>query len=525
MKRPAPIALGALLLALVGCAQGPTPLELLKQTSTSSPATVAPDADMRQLATPKTPATCDGAAPAKVEALLQERLTLCEAVELGLQNNPRLRSALASIDGAQGQEQAAFAPFLPQVDALVRYIDVSPGLSPGAPGPTGGIIPKTFNAAEAVQAELQVQWILYDFGRTAGHFGQAQMRSAVAQLQARRMRETIAFEIEAAYLQALEATAVRKIAEESIRRAEAVLEDTKARRAAGVALRDDVLRIDVELAGARDALVRAREAELAGQARLNNGMGRDASLPLVLADEPSEPVLPLALANVLQQAAEARPEVTAARDRVAAAQFGRQAAQGEFMPKLSVRGSFGRVDGQDVVTGWPEGVGIHLDLPIYHGGQRRGELRAAEAEIRRAAADAQNLLNDISLQVTLAHREATFAHERIGLARPAVIQAEETLRIVRERFRSGTATPTDVVDAQNSLTRAQQLFVTARIECLEALARLAYATGQAPERLCAPATVGKGAVESELPPPRPAPAAMGPTERRDEPVQWKRVID
>lgn len=138
-------------------------------------------------------------------------------------------------------------------------------------------------------------------------------------------------------------------------------------------------------------------------------------------------------------------------------------------------------------------------MPIYHGGQQRGELRSAEADIRQAVADAQSLLNDISLQVTLAHREAHFSYERIGLARPAVAQGEETLRIVRERFRNGTATPTDVVDAQNSLTRAQQRFVTARIEYLTALARLAYSTGQEPERYCDPP---KDAENSKLVEPR-----------------------
>ena len=64
---------------------------------------------------------------------------------------------------------------------------------------------------------------------------------------------------------------------------EAILEDTRARRAAGVADRDDVLRGEVLLSEARKALVRAEEADAVAVARLNNVLGRNAALPLRIA--------------------------------------------------------------------------------------------------------------------------------------------------------------------------------------------------------------------------------------------------
>jgi outer membrane protein TolC len=47
---------------------------------------------------------------------------LPEAIGLALQNNPRLRAALAAIERARGQETVAFAPFLPQIDMLNRFV-------------------------------------------------------------------------------------------------------------------------------------------------------------------------------------------------------------------------------------------------------------------------------------------------------------------------------------------------------------------------------------------------------------------
>jgi outer membrane protein TolC len=51
------------------------------------------------------------------------------------------------------------------------------------------------------------------------------------------------------------------------------------------------------------------------------------------------------------------------------------------------------------------------------------------------------------------------------------------LRVVRSLFEKGDATPTDVVDAELALTRAQEDSFTALYDYQTALARLAYAVG------------------------------------------------
>src|SRR5208282_1578319 len=130
------------------------------------------------------------------------------------------------------------------------------------------------------------------------------------------------------------ARASRRVQDEAVRRAQAVLDDTDARRLEGVALKDDVLRAEVQLSESRDALVVAREGEYNAVARLNNAMGRNAGLPLEVVDLESQPPLPGALADLLEQAATQRPEVSVVRQAVKAAQEGRHAARGEFLPRI-----------------------------------------------------------------------------------------------------------------------------------------------------------------------------------------------
>jgi outer membrane protein TolC len=102
----------------------------------------------------------------------------------------------------------------------------------------------------------------------------------------------------------------------------------------------------------------------------------------------------------------------------------------------------------------------------------------AEAEVAAAVADAQTILDGISLEVTRAFRSEVAAGQRIELSRTAVVEAQENLRLVRVKYRNGDATPTDIVDAETALTRSQQRLNSAIYSYLAALAGLDYAMGR-----------------------------------------------
>ena len=428
--------------------------------------------------------------------------TLVDAIAFALQNSPRLRSARAAIERARGQEQVAFAPFLPQVDLLGQYGVVSDTLGAGKAGNEGFLLASGSGTRSYAQTELGLEWIVYDFGRTGGRYHQAAARQHVAELQLVRADETVQFDVATAYLDVLLARAFHRVQVDAVRRAEAILEDTVARHAGGVALREDELRAQVQLSESREALVQARQAEFDALARLNNVMGRNAAWPLEVVDLEVQPPLHESLADFLERAAAQRPEVGLVRQEAVAAEEGRQAARGEFLPRISVRAAAGRTEGNNVITGWQEGAGLHLEAPLYAGGRHIGELHTAEADVEAALAEAQIILDAISLQVNLAYRGAAAASELIDLSRTAVVQAQENLRLVRVRYRNGDATPTDIVDSEAAFTRSQQRFFSATYNYLAALTRLDYAVGQ---RQGGFPPKGHVAVSKALPLPRPSP--------------------
>src|SRR5580700_2716956 len=135
------------LILCVGCSwadfTGPPPL----------PAEVSPDAVRVRMIAPATLDTVGPAArpaptgssssapvpPASAEPT--EVFALPQAVDFGVQNNPRLAAALAAIEAARGQVDVAFSAFLPEIDFLTHEGITNPNLGPAAAGQTGIILP------------------------------------------------------------------------------------------------------------------------------------------------------------------------------------------------------------------------------------------------------------------------------------------------------------------------------------------------------------------------------------------------
>jgi outer membrane protein TolC len=334
-----------------------------------------------------------------------------------------------------------------------------------------------------VLAEAGVQYTIADFGRRAGHYGQAVHRSRSQSLALARANQTVAFEVVQTYLRLLAAHSAVRVREEALRDADRILADTKARLEGGVVEREAVLRAEVELSEARQRLLTTQQAVRDAEATLNVVMGRSPTTPLVVVDIEARPSFDQSLEACLYQAIGERREIGMAREAVAAARHAVEEARGEMLPKVYVRGTALRVDSPGQLNGFVEGIGIHVDQPLYAGGRHRGESRMTEAQVTAAMAGLQVVVDNVSLQVAIAYQAIETDRQRIELAESAVAQARENLRLLIVRYQNGNATPTDVVDAQTALVHSLNSYHTAVYGDLESLARLEYSLGGGQERL------------------------------------------
>src|SRR5262249_60049879 len=99
---------------------------------------------------------------------------------------------------------------------------------------------------------------------------------------------------------------------------------------------------------------------------------------------------------------------------------------------------------------------------------------------RDALDQAEEVADTIAFQVNKAYREVVAARKGIDRSRPAVEDARENYRLVRARYRTGEATASDIVDAEATLTRAEQDYLNSLYDYRTALTRLEYAVGVTP---------------------------------------------
>jgi multidrug efflux system outer membrane protein len=168
---------------------------------------------------------------------------------------------------------------------------------------------------------------------------------------------------------------------------------------------------------------------------------------LPLSGEP--PVIPADLPSALL---ERRPDIAAAERRMAAANAGIGVAEAAFFPTVRLTGlaGFQSIDAGTLFN-WPSrlwAVGPSLSLPLFEGGQRRANLRAAQAAYEETVARyRQTVLTGFAeVEDNLAAQRLLFAQYNQELA--ALQAARKQLEIATNRYRFGLVSYLQVATAQ-----------------------------------------------------------------------------
>ena len=417
-----------------------------------------------------------------------EKLTFAAAIDLAYRMNPSIQSARKRLEIARAGKDIAYADFLPELDLGYRHVV-------GDTRPTGFVLPTLptaignvafgGSAEEFDVAELRAQWTLWDFGRRSARYGQSLITEEIAGLQYVRRQQTVAFDVASAHFDVL--SPGHGGGGRGIGPAGAMaLGDAKNFLHRGNAIRNDVLRADVFAKEMQLELVKAHTAAGVALAKLNRAIGINPSCTTQVSELSEPPPLDLPLRDCLQMAVENRREFGVVEHGIAKAKLGASAAESEFMPKVVV-GGLGSVQQEHDPTKYAEhaSAGIGIELGLFQGGKRIGEMREAKTEIDLAVAGGKEVCDQIAYEVKVAYLSITDATERMKVAQAAAAQASENRRVVGSLFEQGDAIATEIIDAELTLTRAQQGYLLAKYDYQTALARLAFAVGLPPERFLA----------------------------------------
>ena len=307
------------------------------------------------------------------------------------------------------------------------------------------------------QSQVTVEQTVYDWGAAEARIRAAEAAHGAAQQQEEAARLSLTARVIHAYSSAVLAEAGVAAAQAAVRSAEADEERARAMRSAGLSTDSDVLSIQAHLAAMRELEIRRRYEARAALAALNEALGQPLDTPLQLTTELRPAPIPAeSPESYAAAAAKRRPDL--AQTRLALTGAGQQllAARSALRPQLFLRGGF-EANRQEFIrqggANWL--ITASLRWNLFDGGASRARVTEASAAQEAAQAQLREMEHGVQLEVFRAWTEARSANERVAVVGAAVAQAEESLRIIKNRYEHGLATVTDLLRNEMALLEAR----------------------------------------------------------------------
>ena len=186
------------------------------------------------------------------------------ALDVAIQDNPRIRAAGYTLQAAEANVAAAKAEYMPSARLTASYGGETADL-----GSLGDITDNTsFRAGATVSVPL------FTGGLNSSRVAEARERANVAQINVEGERRNTLQSVSSAYAQSLSARSTLTAGQEAVRAATVAAEGVRQEAQVGLRTTLDVLNQELELRNAEVTLASARRNEYVAQANLLAAMGR-----------------------------------------------------------------------------------------------------------------------------------------------------------------------------------------------------------------------------------------------------------
>jgi outer membrane protein TolC len=316
------------------------------------------------------------------------------------------------------------------------------------------------------ETRLTVEQPLYDQDIAYGR-RRAEKVAEAAQAGAEWSAEQAAFAAFRAYLEVQRVEAELAWSDSCWREAEETVRLAAERHAAGVGLKADLLRARVQLSEALRRLTTAKNDLILSRRGLALAMGRENGEVEIAGTLHPEQLAAVETPRLLQRA-----DLRAAAFEAEEAGLAWLQSRAAWLPRAALAASYALHDdelpfGTDAGS-WTLRAGLSWEL--FDGGRREHGSRRAAALKQVVESRRLEATHQARFRVEEAQLRAAEAKENLETARQSMAEAEESQRLLRERYAAGLVELSELLTAQTALDRA-------RLDAVEAEGRLLLALG------------------------------------------------
>jgi outer membrane protein len=420
-------------------------------------------------------------------------LTLEQAIAIGNENSKSLHTSALRVQASDARVREVNAGALPTVKVNGIYtrlsevapFDVGKSLNPlfqaiGIVNPStpADMILNTYAARATVQQPLFTGFRISAGKDIAEYSAQAASQDFV------KDKKELTFAVKSAYWTLFKANEFKKVVDENVEQMMVHQKDAENLMAQGMATRNDVLKVQVQLSDAEVRQIDARNAVLLSMIALNNTIG----LPLSTEIEIASPIDPTPkqlspIDGLVQKAMTERAEITAMNARLQAGEAGVTFARSGWYPQIALVGNYTYSNPNQRIfpqvrqfsDSWDVSLSISFD--VLNWGTTAYQTDQAQSQLAQTYDAMAQLKDGITLEVTQNYLNQKQSIERIAVAQKGVQQAEENYRITDEKFKKGLSLNSDLLDAEVALLQARINYTQSMVDYELAEARLEKAIG------------------------------------------------
>jgi outer membrane protein len=412
--------------------------------------------------------------PAPAAAGQGLHFTLKQAEAYALANHPQIAGARLTADAVRQQITEARSQFFPQIYAYSDSVDAPQGTRLAA---TGGLNNSTVFSRQSDGATLSQ--LIFDFGHTYELTEAAHFRANAASDRLRAAQAMVVLQVDHAYFDLLRARAILRVAQETVKERKVAFDQISVLTKNQLKSILDADFAQVNFSEAKLLEIQGRSGVNDAEAELSTAMGFSDAQHFVLEDQPLKMALPDSADALVRQAMNQRPELASLRaEQGAADRFARAQEAGRY-PKVTALAAAGisPVSDTSQINHSYYAVGVNVTAPLFTGGDL--EAQAREAKLFSGAA-VQNLVdaqNTISRDVRVAWQDAETARERLNVTAELIQTAQQEVKLADARYRLGTSSIVEFVQAQLNETQARLQDASARYDFESGRALLDFTIG------------------------------------------------
>lgn len=390
-----------------------------------------------------------------------------ECRQMALSHSEELQQADNALRQAELDRQIAQKAFLPGVDASAMGAYVLPDMD---------MMGMKLRMRGTYMAGISLVQPIYTGGKITTGNRLARIGEEAASEKFRMTRMDVLVEADNAYWTYIAVRRKVRMLENYYAQMDTLYRQMATALAAGMSTENDLLRIETKRTEIHYQLQKVQNGADLCRISLCRIVGADFDTQIEAADTAFVATQPVGLASDISS----RPELHLLEKQVAAGKEQIRMARADMLPTIGLSVGYfyygniklnGITDVGGTMTPFSQefrdGMGmamLSVKIPIFNWGENRKKVRKAQYELRNIELDLQKNTKLLNIEVQQAIRNVQDGYRLILTAEKGLRQAEENLRVMRNRYTASMSPLTDLLNAQSQWQQAESNLIEAQTQ-------------------------------------------------------------